>query len=178
MKYETKYKILYQILRQASQERTKVPSLQVPSMGMTPSLVALDDASALKQKEWSRGEPGQDTPMMYSNIGGHLTPTAPECKDMRTDTTVNVTPEEPLGDLPPAVGGMEERDISQQTHDDESGPTSNVAPPAVDVPETSPKEFNERSIQEGLSRRNEVTRETSREDALAATRHFFNTVNE
>ena len=48
MKYETKYKILYQILRQASRERTKVSSSQVPSTGMTPSLVALDDASALK----------------------------------------------------------------------------------------------------------------------------------
>ena len=31
-------------------------------MGMTPSLAALDDASTLKQKEWSRGEPGEDTP--------------------------------------------------------------------------------------------------------------------
>ena len=38
--------------------------------------------------------------------------------------------------------------------------------------------INERSIQEGSSRRNEITRETSREDVLAATRHFFNTVNE
>ena len=145
---------------------------------MTPSLVALDDASALKQKEWSRGELGEDAPQMYSTIDGNLTPTAPVYEDMRTDTTVNVTPEEPLGDLPAAVGGMEERDITQQTHDDARGPTSNVAPPAVDVPETSPKVINERSIQEGLSRRNEVTRETSREDALAATRHFFNTVNE
>ena len=62
MKYETKYKILYQILRQARQEQTKVPPLQVPSTEMTPSLVALDDASALKQKEWGRGEPGEDTP--------------------------------------------------------------------------------------------------------------------
>ena len=68
MKYETKYKILYQILRQASGERTRVPSLQVPSTGMTPSLVALDDASALKQKEWSRGELGEDVPQMYSTI--------------------------------------------------------------------------------------------------------------
>ena len=48
MKNETKYKVLYQILRQASQERTKVPSSRVPSTGMTPSLVALDDASLLK----------------------------------------------------------------------------------------------------------------------------------
>ena len=145
---------------------------------MTPSLVALDDVSALKQKEWSRGEPDEDAPQMYSTIDGNLTPTAPEYEDMRTDTTVNVTPEETLGDLPAAVGGMEGRNITQQTHDDARGPTSNVVPPAVDVPETSPKVIRERSIQEGLSGRNEVTRETSREDTLATTRHFFNTVNE
>ena len=38
--------------------------------------------------------------------------------------------------------------------------------------------IKEKSIQEDLSRRYEITRETSREDALAATRHVFNTVNE
>ena len=47
---------------------------------------------------------------MYSTIDGNLTPTAPVYENMRTDTPVNVTPEEPLGDLPAAVGGMEERD--------------------------------------------------------------------
>ena len=66
MKYETKYKVLYQILRQASRERTKVPSSRVSSTAMTPSLVALEDASALKHKEWNRGESGGDTPQMYS----------------------------------------------------------------------------------------------------------------
>ena len=35
-----------------------------------------------------------------------------------------------------------------------------------------------RSVQESASGRNTITRETSREDALAATRLFFNTVNE
>ena len=58
-KYETKYKILYQILKQGSQKQNKVPPTKSPSVGMTPSLAALDDASALKQKEWSRGEPGE-----------------------------------------------------------------------------------------------------------------------
>ena len=53
-----------------------------------------------------------------------------------------------------------------------------LCPPAVDVSETSPKVINERSSQERLPRRNEVSRETSREDALAATRLFFNTVAE
>ena len=36
--------------------------------------------------------------------------------------------EEPLGDLPAAVGGMEEREITQQTNGGERGPISNVAP--------------------------------------------------
>ena len=51
-------------------------------------------------------------------------------------------------------------------------------PPAVDVSETSPKVINAISSQEELPRRNVVSRETSREDALAATRLFFNTVAE
>ena len=125
---------------------------------MTPSLAALDDASTLKHEEWSRGEPGEDTPQMYSTIDGHLTPTAPVYEDMRTDTTLNVTPEESLSDLPAAVGGMEERENTQQTNDRER---SNIkcCTPAADVPETSPKVINERSIQEGSSRRNEITRE-------------------
>ena len=115
---------------------------------------------------------------MFTTIGGHLTPTAPVYGDMRTDVTLNVTTEEPPSDLPAAVGGIEERNITQQTHDDARGPTSNVVPPATEVPETSPKVINVRSDQESSSRRNTVTRETSREDALAATRLFFNTVNE
>ena len=49
LKYETKYKVLYQILRQHITERTKVSS----PIGLTPSLVALEDASTLKRKEWS-----------------------------------------------------------------------------------------------------------------------------
>ena len=48
MKYETKYKVLYQILRQAIGEQNKVPSSRVSSTGLTPSLVALEDASTLK----------------------------------------------------------------------------------------------------------------------------------
>ena len=178
MKYETKYKILYQMLRQASQEQTRVPSSRVPSTGMTPSLAALHDAPALKQKEWSRGEPGEDTFRMFTTIGGHLTPTAPVYGDMRADITLNVTTEEPLSDLPAAVRSIEDRENIHQTNDEERYPTSNAAPPATEVPETSPKVINVRSNQESSSRRNTITRETSRDDALAATRLFFNTVNE
>ena len=177
MKYETKYKVLYQILRQASRERTKVPSSRVSSTGMTPSLVVLEDASTLKHKEWNRGEPGGDTPQMYSTIDGKLTPTAPVYEDMRTETPLNVMPEESRDGLSVAMGGMEENNVAQQPSEDVRGPVSNVVPPVVDVTETSPKVINEGPSQEGLPRRNEISRETSREDALAATR-LFNMVTE
>ena len=75
---------------------------------MTPSLAVLDDASALKQKEWNRGESGEE--MLYSTIGRYLTPTTPMYGDVRTDSTLNVTPEGSLGDLPAAVEGIKERE--------------------------------------------------------------------
>ena len=61
-KYESKYRILYQMLQQASNEQTNLLPLEEPTSGITPSLAALDDALALKQKEWKRGEPGEDIP--------------------------------------------------------------------------------------------------------------------
>ena len=76
-KYETKYKVLYQMLRQAIDERNKVPLSRVSATELTPSLVALEDVSTLKRKEWNRGEPDIETPHMYSTIDGRLTPTAP-----------------------------------------------------------------------------------------------------
>ena len=85
---------------------------------MTPSLVALEDASALKCKEWNRGELGEDTPHMYSTIDGKLTPTVPVYEDMRTETPLNVTPEESLGGLSAAMGGIEERNVPQQLSDE------------------------------------------------------------
>ena len=152
--------------------------MQVPSTRMTPSLAVLDDALALKQKEWSRGEPSEYTSRMFTTIGGHLTPTAPVYGDMRADITLNVTTEESPSSLLAVVGGIEERNRTPQTHDDVRGPTSNVVPTATEVPETSPKVINVRSDQESSSIRNAITRETSREDALVTTRLFFNNVNE
>ena len=173
MKYETKYKILYQTLQQAISGRSRVPSSRVSSTGLTPSLLALEDASTLKRKEWSRGEPGEDTRRMYTTIGGSLTPTAPVYGDMRTDLTLNV-----MSDIPTTVEGGEERESTQLPQDDERGSMTNIATPFTEVPETSPKVIQERPSQEELPRRNEVTRESSREDALATTRLFFNTVAE
>ena len=153
--------------------KLKYHLLRVSSTGLTPSLVALEDASTLKRKEWNRGEPGEDTPHMYSTIDGKLMPTVPVYEDMRTETPLQVTPEESLGGLSAAMGGIEESNVIPQLPDKEKGPVSNVVPPATDVLETHPKVINERSSQEGLPRRNEVSRETSREDALATTRLFF-----
>ena len=73
---------------------------------------------------------------------------------------------------------MLKKESTQLPHDDERGSMTNVATPFTEVPETSPKVIQERSSQEELPRRNEVTRESSREDALATTRLFFNTVAE
>ena len=80
-------------------------SVHEPTSEITPSLAALDDAQALRRKEWRRGEPGEDTPRQYSTVCRHLTPTQPRHEDMRMDSTLDVTPEGSLSDLPTAIGG-------------------------------------------------------------------------
>ena len=50
------------MLQQASKEQTSLLSTQELTFGITPSLAMLDDVPALKQKEWKRGEPGEDIP--------------------------------------------------------------------------------------------------------------------
>ena len=67
-KYESKYRVLYQLLQQP-----RLIPTHVGASGMTPSLAALDDATSLKQREWIRSEPGEDTPQQYSSIEGCLT---------------------------------------------------------------------------------------------------------
>ena len=79
-KYESKYRILYQMLQQANKEQTSLLSTQEPTLGITPSLAVLDDAQTLKQKDWKRGESGEDMPRQYSTISGHLTPTPLDMK--------------------------------------------------------------------------------------------------
>ena len=178
-KYESKYRILYQMLQQANKEQASLLSTQEPTLEITPSLVALDDAPALKQKEWKRGEPGEDIPQQYSTISGHLTLTLPRHEDMRMDLTLNITPEGSLGDLPAAVGGIEEtREGTQQIPEDKRSPSLNVIALTAETPETHLKVTTERcSTQVESPRRIQRTREASREDAIASTRHFFASVN-
>ena len=75
-KYESKYRILYQILQQANRQISQAGllSVQEATSKITPSLAALDDAQALR-REWRRGEPSEDIPRQYSTICRHLTPT-------------------------------------------------------------------------------------------------------
>ena len=109
-KYESKYRILYQVLQQANKpaEQTSLLSTQEPTLGITLSLAVLDDAQALRREEWKRGEPGEDMPRQYSTISGHLTLPPPRHEDMKMDLTLNLAPEGSLSDLPAAVGGVEE----------------------------------------------------------------------
>ena len=168
-KYEMKYKVLYQMLMQAIDKRKRVPSPKVSASELTPSLVALEDASTLKRKEWNRGEPDLETPHMYSTIDGRLTPTVPACEDMDTETPLNVTSEESLEGLSAAVGGIEDERATQQPSDVAEGLVTSVAPPSSI--ETRPKVISAGIGQEELPGRTDITRETSREDALATTRH-------
>ena len=180
-KYECKYRILYWMLLQASKEQTSLLPPEELASGITPSLAALDDAPTLKQREWRRGEPGEDVPHQHSTISGHLTPTPPSHESMTMDSTLNVTPEGSLGNLPAAVGGVEENregthPISEERPQD-GGPSTNIAS-TEETPETLLKVAPERSqIQVESPGRIERTREASREDAIASTRHFFAIVN-
>ena len=105
------------MLQQANRQmgQTGLLPIQEPSSGITPSLPALDDAQALRRKEWKRVEPGEDMPRQYSIVSGHLTPKQLKHEDMRMDPTLNVTPEGFLSDLPAAVGGVEESGREQKT---------------------------------------------------------------
>ena len=172
-KYETKYKILYQTLRQAIDERKRASSPRVSASELTPSLVALEEASTLKGKEWNRGKPHIETPHMYSTRDGRLTPTVPTYEDMRIETSLSMTPEESSAGLSAAVGGTESEQVSQQPSTNAEGLVTNVAPPSSI--ETRPKVISESSNQDVLSGRHLMTREASREDALVATRCFFHT---
>ena len=130
----------------------------------------------MKQKEWNRSEPNEE--MLYSTIGGCLTPTTPEYEDVRIDSTLGVTPEEALRDLPAAVEGIEARETTQQIFDEGRSQPSNVETPATEIPETNLKVITESATQVEPSRRVQIMREASRDDAIAATRHFFTIVVE
>ena len=78
-------------------------------------------------------------PRQYSSISGHLTPTSPRHEDMRLDSTLNVTLEGPLGDLPAVVEGMEEaREGTHQVSEErlQGSPSTNIKTSIEGTPET------------------------------------------
>ena len=170
-KYETKYKILYQTLKQAIHEGKRATSPRVSALELTPSLASLEDASTLKRKEGERSKPDAEKPQMLPTRDERLIPTVPTYEGMRVRTSLSVTPEDSLEGLSAAVEGTEGDQVSQQSSTNVEGMVTTVAPPSTI--ETRPKGVSESDNQGGVPGRTEVTREASREDALAATRHFF-----
>ena len=174
-KYESKYRILYQMLQQANRPigQTSLLSTQEPTSGIIPSLSSLDDALALRRKEWKRGEAGKDMPRQYSTVSVHLMPTPPRHEDMRMDSTLSVTPEGSLSNLPAAVGRVEEarRELgTQQTSEkklQDGSPCTNAITLTEGTPNTLVKIAPGRNLsQQGLnqvapSRRIKRTREAS-----------------
>ena len=120
--------------------------------------------------------PDIEMPHMFSTIDGRLTPTAPTDEDMKMETPLDMTPEESEEGLLAAVGGIEDERATQQPSDHAEGKVPSVAPPSSI--ETRPKVISESRDQRELPGRTEVTRETSREDAITTTRHFFSAVTE
>ena len=117
-------------------------------------------------------------PRQYSPISEHLMLTPPRHEDMRMDSTLNVTPERSLGDLPATVGGVEEtregtHPVSEERLQD-GNPSTNIVTSREETPEPHLKVVPERKLTQVESlRRIQRTREASREDAIASTRQFL-----
>ena len=150
--YESKFRILYQLLQQPR----PVSTLDDTS-GITPSLVALDDATSLKQRSKQR----EGVPKQYTNIEGHLTPHTPRSEDMRLEQSLTVTPEGPLITIPAAMQ-RETLDISSETTYMEF-PNTQLETTLREA--TVPKSF-------------QGTKEASRAEVLASTRQFLAAIDQ
>ena len=154
-KYESKYRILYQLL-----QKPKLVLTHNSASGITPSLAALDDANSLRQREWIRNELGEDVPRQYSSIEGRLTPHTPRSEDMNLEQSLNITPEGSLGDIPTVV---KRETLGASTE------TAYMEFPTIRV-ETTPKESTVPKSLPG-------SKEASRAEELASTQQFFATID-
>ena len=153
------------MLKQAI-DRSKIPSSpRVSASELTPSLVALEDASTLKRKELERNKSDIEKPHMFSTREGRLTPTAPAYEDMRTATPFHGTTVESQEGLSAAEGGEEIERVTQQPSDHIEGSESRSVPP-VSI-EYRPDVIEERIHQEDMSRRNEITKASSRRRCIS-----------
>ena len=189
--YESKYRVLYQMLQHTNRQTSQagILSVQESTSEITPSLAALDNAQDLRMREWRRGEPGEDIPRQYSILCRHLTPTQPRHEDMRMDSTLNVTLEGSLSNLPAATGGdagFRKEQQAQEVSETEirgTQPSTTVLDHTEETPYTSVKAVprrgsnEQRAGQVDIPRRILRTREASQEDALASARHFVASVN-
>ena len=162
-KYESKYRILYQMLQQANRQMGQADLLsgQDPTSEINPSLAALDDAQVLRRKEWRRGEPSEDITRQYSTVCGHLTPTQPRHEDMRMDSTLDVTPEVSLNNLPAAIGGAVGSRREQQTWETSeiemrgTHPSTNILAPTEKTPILLSRQYLEEiPMNKGLVKQN------------------------
>ena len=166
-KYESKYRVLYHLIQQPN----LIPTHEGAS-GITPSLAALENATSLKQREWIRSEPGEDTPHQYSSIDGRLTPHTPKSEDMKLELSLNVTPEGSLVDIPTVV----KRETREQVPEGETlGTSSETA--YMEFPNTSVKTTPKEPIS-GVPKSLQGTKEASRAEALASTRQFFAAIDQ
>ena len=126
-------------------------------------MAALDDATSLKQREWIRSEPGEDTPQQYSSIEGQLTQHTPKSEDMKLKLSLNVTPEGSLVDIPTVV----RRETREQMPERETlGTSSETA--YMEFPNTQVKTLPKEPIS-GVPKTLQGTKESSRAEALAST---------
>ena len=157
-KYNSKYRMLYHLLQQP----WLIPAQEDVSE-MTPSLTTLNDATSLRQRDWLRREPREDTPRQYSSIRGHLTPHTPGDDDMRLDPSLNITPEGLLIDIPTVVKKETPEPISERETMGMSSETAYMEFPSTQV-KTVPKE-----TLSGVSNPIRGTKEASRAEVLAST---------
>ena len=166
-KYESKYRVLYHLLQQPN-----LISTHEGASGITPSLAALDDATSLKQREWIRSEPGEDTPHQYSSIDGCLTPHTPRSEDMKLEPSLNVTPEGSLADIPMVV----KRETREQMPEGQTLETSSETV-YMEFPNTSVKTTPNKPIS-GVPKSLQGTKEASRAEVLVSTRKFFAAIDQ
>ena len=165
-KYESKYRVLYHLLQQPS-----FISTHDSTSGITPNLATQDDATSLKQREWICSKPGEDIPHQYSSIEGCLTPNTPRSKDMRLETSLNVTPEGSLADIPTVI----KRETREQVPEGDLLGTSSETT-YMEIPNTRAKTIH-KSPTPGVPKSIQGTKEASRAEVLVSTQQFIAAVD-
>ena len=175
-KYEMKYKMLCQVLKHIHGEIKRVTSPEGSAPELTPSVTAVENTFTLKDKERNRGKSHVETSHRNPTREGRLTQLASAYEDVRTVTPYHGSTVETQEDLLTTEKGEEIEKVTQQPLDPIEKTESRDVPPISVV--YRPDEMEERVHQETISRKDEIPRECSRENALTQTRDIFNNVTE